>query len=499
MSNIVSINQSTQKSVASTLSSSERKSLALRAFSNSQSITDLANEHNVSRKFLYQQTDIARQAIDNVFTSKQDDNKPLFMLPVTKEWLHQLVLSLTLSCHASMRGIIETFNDVLDSQISVGTIHNIITEAISFARKVQSTEDLSNIKIGAHDEIFQNSKPVLVGCDTESTYCYLLSLEEARDATTWGVHLLDLQEKGLKLNYSIADGAQGLRAAQAEVWSDTPCRADVFHVFRDLGQTSFYLENRALSVMSTSHKLEQKMQRLKKHSKGRSLSKKLASARTTEAASITIAEDISIISQWLQEDILSVVGPNMETRQFLFDWIIQELSSREPLAEHRIKPVRCKLQNARDNLLSFVADIDQQLFTLAQQFHVDINLVRSLFEAQGFTEQDKRHWQQEQLLYHTLGDKFYPIHQAISNIISSTVRASSVVENLNSRLRNYFFLRKQLGPEYLELLRFFLNHRRFMRNEHPQHQGLSPTEILTGKQHLPYLELLGFTRFKKAA
>jgi len=26
------------------------------------------------------------------------------------------------------------------------------------------------------------------------------------------------------------------------------------------------------------------------------------------------------------------------------------------------------------------------------------------------------------------------------------VRASSVIENLNSRLRNYFFLRKQVGP-----------------------------------------------------
>jgi len=38
-------------------------------------------------------------------------------------------------------------------------------------------------------------------------------------------------------------------------------------------------------------------------------------------------------------------------------------------------------------------------------------------------------------------------------------RASSLVENLNSRLRNYFFLRRQLGASYLHLLQFFLNHR----------------------------------------
>jgi hypothetical protein len=29
------------------------------------------------------------------------------------------------------------------------------------------------------------------------------------------------------------------------------------------------------------------------------------------------------------------------------------------------------------------------------------------------------------------------------------VRASSVIENLNSRLRNYFFLRRHLGADYL--------------------------------------------------
>jgi hypothetical protein len=36
------------------------------------------------------------------------------------------------------------------------------------------------------------------------------------------------------------------------------------------------------------------------------------------------------------------------------------------------------------------------------------------------------------------------------------VRASSVIENLNSRLRSYFFLRRHLGREHLALLQFFL-------------------------------------------
>ena len=36
------------------------------------------------------------------------------------------------------------------------------------------------------------------------------------------------------------------------------------------------------------------------------------------------------------------------------------------------------------------------------------------------------------------------------------------VADVNSRLRNYFFLRRQLGKDYLTLLQFFLNHRRYL-------------------------------------
>ncbi len=47
-------------------------------------------------------------------------------------------------------------------------------------------------------------------------------------------------------------------------------------------------------------------------------------------------------------------------------------------------------------------------------------------------------------------------------------------------------------------LRFFLNHRTFMRSEHPERVGFSPTELLTGEKHPHWLELLGFKRFQRS-
>ena len=75
--------------------------------------------------------------------------------------------------------------------------------------------------------------------------------------------------------------------------------------------------------------------------------------------------------------------------------------------------------------------------------------------------------------------------------MAQTPRSSSLVENLNSRLRNYFTLRRHLGGSYLDLLQFFLNHRRFMRSRRAERNGKSPRELMTGQGHPHWLTLLG--------
>ena len=97
-----------------------------------------------------------------------------------------------------------------------------------------------------------------------------------------------------------------------------------------------------------------------------------------------------------------------------------------------------------------------------------------------------------------LGGRFHAIRCSVVALAERTVRASSLVENLNSRLRNYFTLRRHLGPDYLSLLQFFLNHRPLDRSERPERQGKTPAELLTGQSHPHWLELLGYKRFARA-
>ncbi len=58
-------------------------------------------------------------------------------------------------------------------------------------------------------------------------------------------------------------------------------------------------------------------------------------------------------------------------------------------------------------------------------------------------------------------------------------------------MRTYFTLRRYLGNSYLDLLRFFLNHRRFMCSRRAERNGRSPRELATGSGQPHWLTLLG--------
>ena len=75
--------------------------------------------------------------------------------------------------------------------------------------------------------------------------------------------------------------------------------------------------------------------------------------------------------------------------------------------------------------------------------------------------------------------------------MAQTPRCSSLVENVHSRLRTYFTLRRHIGGSYLDLLEFFLDHRRFMRSRSVQREAKSPREVMTGQEHPHWLTLLG--------
>ena len=482
---------------AAVLEPADRKALAISALARTKPLAQLAREADVSRKFVYQQTDMANTALDNAFKPSVTDDEVLFYLPVTRRTICAVILALILLCHSSYQGVIEFLRAIFAHDISMGTVHNVVADAVRKAREINCGEDLSRTQVGLHDELFQGD-PVLVGVDAHSTYCYLLSSEPTRDATTWGVHLLGLAERGLNPEHTVADAGSGLRAGQAEAWPGVPCWGDVFHGIREVGKMSTYLDNRAVGAIGHCEKLGREMERAKKRGKGQSCSKRLALARKKEQETVALADDIRVLATWLRDDVLALCGPEEPVRRELYDFIVAELRAREHLAPHRIKPVRTALENQRDDLLAFAKAVDTQLVRCAHRHQVPIEIVREVFEMERCHMTDLAYWQHDAALWKRLGESYHGIRQDVQQIAEFIVRASSLVENINSRLRCYFFLRRQVANDYLELLRFFFNHRRFPRSRKDFRRGKSPVEILVGEPQPHWLEQLGFPLFQRA-
>ena len=472
----------------------QRQQLALQALAGARPVTQLAADYQVSRQFVYRQIDQAEQALAEAFAPDLPaDGAVLFSLPVTEVWLRRLILALLLVCHSSYRGVYELLRDLFRCPRSLGYIHAIAHAAMARARACNGRQELSRVAIGAHDEIFQTRQPVLVGVAVDSTFFYLLSLEEQRDAVTWGVRLLELQAHGFAPQAIIGDAGSGLQAGQALALPDVPRRSDVFHVLHELAPVVTFLDNRAYQALQACAKLE-RQQAQSEHRQGRrdgGVSQKLRHARPAAAAAVAVADDVATLVGWLRRDILAVAGPSYAERCALYDFVVAELRARAPQCPHRLGPVCTYLVNQRAAVLAFAQQLDADLGAVAADFQVPVAVVRAVLAVQQMDVRDRRRWPQEAALWQQLRGRFYDVQVAVAAVARGTVRASSVVENLNSRLRNYCFLRRQLGPGYLQLLQFFLNHRRFLRREHPERVDQSPAELLTGQAHAHWLELLG--------
>jgi len=485
---------------AKTLGAGERVALGVQALAGHQTISGLAGDAGVSRKFVYQQRDRAQAALDNAFAPTVADDQVLFHLPVTKNWLKQVVLGLTLICHSSYRGVHEFCRDLLHVPMAIGTVHGIVRDAIDKARPHNRGQNLANVRIAGLDEIFQNRQPVLVGADIRSTYCFLLSAEDQRDGDTWALRLLECQDRGLAPQATIADFGTGIRAGQKHALPQVFCRGDVFHALHEIKPVVTFLENRAYGAMTMHGKLERKKTKLQRQSRREqsgqraALTTKVTAAAAAQAKAITLADDVAVLARWLGADVFAVSALPYADRCALFDFIVAELQARVPHCPHRLGPVCTLLRNHRDELLAFAWQLDQDLAEVATAFEVPLAMVRELLDLQMLDQRQPLRWQKASALRERLRGRFYLIEQAVRALSQQVVRASSIIENLNSRLRSYFFLRREIGSGYLELLQFFLNHRRFLRSEQPERVGKSPAELLTGQPHPHWLEMLGYSQ-----
>lgn len=475
-----------------------KRAIGLKALKGQEKITQISQFHKCSRTTVYAQKDKALSAVNKAFDSGEE-SEVLFYIPVSKEWIKQVVLALCLVCQSSYRNIILFFLYILDYPISIGSIFNIIDEASVKAQAINSSYNLNSIKESAADEIFHRNKPILSVVDIDSRYCALLQKADKRDYETWGIHLLDLQSQCYLPETTIMDSAKGLVKGHKEVMPETTRRHDHFHLIKDIKDCSRYLKNKEKSLATTSLNLLNKKNKAKNLNAQKKYNGELCESLSALNQLEEVRHQFNTLTQWLQFDVLQLASYSPENRAMLYDFILTELKALAGHHPHRINTIVTSLDTQRELLLDIANKLNEKFNIIANQYNQPIDIIWRICYAMRYSIDSFKYNNEVYDIESIIGAQYDEIEDEVLNILETTHRCSSMVENFNSRLRPYLDERKFISQNILSLIQFYLNHKPFMRSKHDRLEGKTPAEAMTDKKMISWLEMLGFTRFKRPA
>lgn len=422
----------------------------------------------------------------------------LFHLPVTKQWLEQYVLT-HFHLGESYRDILYSFETLLDLSRSIGYCSNVISYGSKKSQHTEKQEDLSKISISANDEIYDHNKPILTSVCTDSLYCPLLAKKEDRSAETWEKALTSLTIKGYAPKNVILDGLSSLNKGHQLALKNTKIIYDTFHILKDTKELVRFARNKLKSTKTNLNGIEDRLSRSKKPLKIKQLKAQHRIAQKQYNKALSAYNTLTTLSSWLQHDLLVLAGYNYTIRMELMDFIISELTKIDCDYSHRINKFRNTLKNNASRILEFVVELEHELNLYASEINCDVYWLWKICYAQRYDRSHNKYYAYIKASQKRFGHQFYHIEKIVISIIESIEKASSVVENLNGRIRKHLRNHIHLSQETLDLFRFIINHKEFQRSRASHRIGKSPSEILHKQPHQHWLEMLGYKLFKQAA
>ena len=459
----------------------QKNIIGMKALSGS-SVTKLSQEFEVNRVFVYTQKSRIKEILES-----EEPSSNIPVVELDKRMVEKIIIAGMLLCKGSTEDIQRFLAEVFGISISIGKISSVINEAALTAKHWNESIDLSTIKIGANDEIFQGHSPILVGVDPLTTYTYLLNSAKHRDATTWGTYLLEKEKhQKLHLELSVNDGGLGLQKGVKEAFPDANIQLDVFHTEYDFSKAVCSAERSAYKDIKAEEKL-----RIKAEKRGTDKNIQNYELSVTKAnASIDVYDKLYLLSHWIRE-ILMIGGYTYDEKMELFNYIIFELE-RFSINNDYLKKSTKFIKGNLGDILRFVKNAEVSLNRLALDEVIPVEILYKMWKQLGFSHASADYNHLEAEIGLSLGCRYEAIHQKFKAILNKTVRASSIVECINSLIRPYLFLKKVVPDKFLDLLQFYFNTRKYRRSRKSERVGKSPIELLTGMQYPSVLALLGY-------
>ena len=461
--------------------------------------TALARQHDVSRKFLYTLASRTQQSLLNALAPQPPGPQPeANALVVDGEMLRRAVVILATAVPGTVRGIQLALELLFHRHCAVGLISQTLQGAGEQAQRHNAGITLPVPVLGEADEIFQGRQPCLTVVDGRSFLVLNLAAEASRDATTWGVTFLRLQEQGIQFQDMAADGARGIHTGLVEAQLAIPLRPDLFHLLREGQRLTRRLETQAYRAMETAERARraEREAQAPKRRRGKPLTVKVPHPEAEAQEEQAIERyDVAV---WLLGEIRQALAPfNTEGELTSSQQVRQTIETAAELLRSLHVPEVTAFAQAQ--VLSYLDELVAPLEWLEQTLapwreELDAETEAAIVWA----------WQHRQVLELAAGEGFpAPLQEVVKafwEVLELFHRSSNLTEALHSWLRPYLQIHRGMPRWLLPLLQFFWNHHPFPRGKR---QGKSPL-ALAGIENVPPLAealdmLLGYHSIIPAA
>ncbi len=406
---------------------------------------------------------------------------------IDKRVLNRMILSLLLDCQSPYSGVQRFMENIFGISVSTGTISGVATEASKGAQAFDDGIDLSGIKQGANDEIFQHGTPIMTGVDPESTYTYLLEEAEDRTSETWSTYMGVLKEQGLNLEVSINDSGAGLMSGIPQAFPDIQMQSDTFHASYGLGIEVSKLERKAKKLISDEYDLQAKLACPKPRAKNKDALEKLI---PLQKDAVRLYDSIYILLVWLKE-MLSFSGYSLSDSLELSYWILDEMEALCINTPGMMKEV-AKVRKMLPSLLSFISRLETGFSVAASETGIPIEAFHLMYRQLSYGAGSTHDCAAQCELVNMLGADYGAAQNAFDSVLSRTKKASSLVENLNGRIRSFIEVKRTIPTRFLVLLKVYFNTRPYLRSRCSERLHKSPLELLMNSPQPDFFEAIGF-------
>lgn len=455
-------------------------------------VTDIANNYNVSRPFVYELKNKILSSFAKTDTQTEKQEKINFV--------NRLILVMKLCCKSSIGGISEALKILDLPNNSVGYVSEFLNDKSSFC--INDLPVLFKPITVLADEIFICNMPVLVIMDASSHLILCIELGKDRTGKTWRNCFQSLISKGYVIKKVAKDLGSGLLKGANEL--ELISQADLFHLQKPFdtllgsltsqAERAIEAEETALKVLNNRKSETAEWKAMEKYF---NIMDKTTSIIDAYDSYDFLHRELHIAFNTFENDGTfrnrdKINGDAVAAMDLMEEFFCHYDTTRKAISF---------LRNNIDGYFPFTDEVESILqfyhihlpdfviknACLAYQKNLKAIAIKNYSLGQKIKKEAEEHFAIALMATRNENEKKYA--EELRNALNECIRSSSALEAKNSVIRRYAdSVTNNITQKQLNLIAFYMNRKVAIRGKY---KGASPIDRFTGhEEELSFLEQL---------